>query len=126
MIYINIWDDYWDDQEEDKYPKRLQETYAYVERNYPDEINKAILELLQENIKNIIKVENNLEFNLEYYDSSKIYPEFIGTKNESFLYKRWQLNIKNLTHELREYIVNYFKLNPLNYLGKPIILYSES
>ena len=118
-ISVNVWDDYYDDG---YVPKgKIQETYAYVECKISDEDCKNVLELLKEQFSILSKC--GLELN--YYDSAKVYPNLVGTEYEYSLYKRWQLEIKNLTHEERENIVKNLR-NKLQYQGTPILVYSES
>ena len=118
-ISVNIWDDYYDDG---YVPEgKIQETYAYLECELPDEDCKNVLELLKEQIAKLSKC--SLE--LSYYDSAKVYPKLVGTEYEYSLYKKWQLEIKKITHEEREKIVEMLN-NKLQYQDKPIVVYSES
>lgn len=125
-ININIWDDYCDDG---YVPDgEIQQTYAYIEGSIKDkeEDCKNVLELLKTHIERLAKPEWSLELYLNYHDSTKIYPSLVGTEHEWCLYKRWQLEIKHLTHKAREYLVDTLKKEQLNYLGQPLDIYSES
>lgn len=118
-ISVNIWDDYHDDG---YVPEgETQDTYAYVECELSDEDCKNVLQLLKEQIAEI----STCGLELEYYDSAKVYPNLVGTEYEYSLYKRWQLEIKNLTHEEREKIVEALQ-NKLQYQNRLIKVYSES
>jgi hypothetical protein len=123
-ISVNIWDDYHDDG---YVPEgKIQETYAYIESDLEDEDCKNVLELIKENIEQIVKPEWSLEMYLNYYDSAKVYPNLVGTEHEYCLYKRWQLQMKHLTHEAREYLVEVLQTRKLQYMGKSLKIYSES
>ena len=126
-IGINIWDDYYDDG---YVPNgEIQETYAYVESSKmkgKDEDCKNILDSFKKTLEELAKPEWALEFDLHYHDSTKIYPNLVGTEHEWCLYKRWQLGIKHLTHEAREYFVEALKNKQLEYNGMQIDVYSES
>jgi len=124
-IPVNIWDDYYDDgyvPEGD-----IQKTYAYVEsQDFSEDDCKAILGLLKNEIEQIAKPEWNLKLDVEFYDSAKVYPNLVGTEHEFFLYKRWQLNMINISHEAREVIVDQFEKKTLSYNNMDIDVYSES
>lgn len=124
QININIWDDYHDDGYVPEGEK--QETYAYVECDLNHDDCKKVLELIKKEIEQVAQPSLNLELSVEFYDSSKVYPNLVGTEHEYCLYKRWQLEIKNLTHEAREELVEQFKQKKLSYSGIPIVVYSES
>jgi hypothetical protein len=127
-IGVNIWDDYHDDG---YVPAgKIQETYAYVEseldENVKDTTSKIVLELLKVAIDKYSKPEWNLELSVEYYDSAKTYPSLVGTEHEWCLYKRWQLNIKHLTHKSREELLEKLQKENLDYANIPLDIYSES
>lgn len=123
-ISINIWDDYFDDG---YVPEgEIQETYAYVESSLDDNDCQQVLSLLKEKIEKLTPHTASFSINLHYYDSAKVYPNLIGTEHEHFLYKRWQLEIKYITHTAREYIVNYFQEHSFSYHTTPVVIYSES
>ena len=93
VISINLWDDYHDDG---FIPEgKIQETYAYVESDMEDQDCKTVLELLKTTIEGLAKTEWKLELYLNYHDSTKIYPNLVGTEYEFTLYKRWQLEVNN-------------------------------
>lgn len=123
-IAVNIWDDYYDDG---YVPAgKVQETYAYVEGNLPNEDCKEILSNLMVEIGKHIGENTNLKCTLEFYDSEKVYPNLVGTEHAWCLYKRWQLQLENLSHEMREKLVD--ELVSWNYQHKstPVVVHSES
>lgn len=123
-IPVNIWDDYHDDG---YVPEgEIQETYAYVESNLEDEECKNVLILLKEKIEHLTSENSDLTMNINYYDSAKVYPNLVGTEYEYSLYKRWQLEMKNITHETRESLVEELKKEVLEHKGIKIKVYSES
>lgn len=124
QININIWDDYYDDGYVPDGEK--QETYAYVECDLSHEDSKMVLELIKTEIEQLALPGWNLELSVEFYDSAKVYPNLVGTEHAYCLYKRWQLEIKNLTHENREYLVEELGKKKLSYSDMPIVVYSES
>ena len=117
-----------DDYDDDGYVPEgeIQETYAYTESKIPDEDCEKILELIKTTIEKLAKPEWSLEMYLNYYDSAKVYPNLVGTEHECCLYKRWQLEIKNITHQMREYLVEKLENKQLKYNETPLIVYSES
>ena len=123
-IPVNIWDDYHDDG---YVPEgEIQETYAYVESKLEDEECKNVLILLKEKIEHLTSENSDLTMNINYYDSAKVYPNLVGTEYEYSLYKRWQLEMKNITHETRESLVEALKKEVLEHKGIKIKVYSES
>ena len=118
-ISVNIWDDYHDDG---YVPEgEIQVTYAYVECELSDEDCKNVLELLKEEISKL----STCGLELNYYDSAKVYPNLVGSEYEYSLYKRWQLEIKNMTHKELDSIVGNLE-NKLQYQDRLINVYSES
>ncbi len=79
----------------------------------------------QKDLTFLIKPEWNTNLSLDFYDSAKKYPNLIGTEYERMLFQRWQLSIKNLTHQSREHLVEQLKNKELSYHNIPIIVYSE-
>jgi hypothetical protein len=125
-INVNIWDDFHDDG---YVPDgETQETYAYIESNgeVEDVDCKNVLELLKTNIEMLAKPEWNLVLYVDYYDSAKVYPNLVGTEHAWCLYKRWQLEMKNITHEALDYLVENLQKQQLKYNGIPLDIYSES
>lgn len=123
-ISVNIWDDYY----EDGYVPEVenQETYAYIESDLEDEECKNVLILLKEKIEHLTSENSDLTMSLNYYDSAKVYPNLVGTEYEYSLYKRWQLEMKNITHKTRESIVEALEKEVLEHKGLKIKVYSES
>ena len=126
QIHINIWDDFYSDG---YVPDgKTQETFAYIEGDFREQENdcKNVLELLKTNIEALAKPEWNLVLYVDYYDSSKVYPNLVGTEHEWCLYKRWQLEMKNITHEALDYLVENLQKQKLSYNEIPLNIYSES
>lgn len=123
-INVNIWDDYY----EDRYVPagKVQTTYAYLETKISDEQAKEVLTLLKEKIETLIDSKSSLKLEIVFHDSAKEYPNLVGTEYEYVLYKRWQLNMTHLTHELREEIVEKLQKGSLTYNQIPLNIYSES
>lgn len=123
-ISVNIWDDYHDDG---YVPEgETQHTYAYIESQLPPEECKHVLIFVKNEIEKLISPEWNLVLSVEYYDSAKVYPHLVGTEHENILYKRWQLEFNNLTHENREWLVEQLEKQALHYQNIPLDIYSES
>ena len=70
--------------------------------------------------------DSSITLDLNFYDSSKVYPSLIGTEHEIFLFKRWQLEIFNISHSKREAIIQ--ELMTINFIfnDMKVIVYSES
>jgi hypothetical protein len=118
-IPINIWDDY---HEDGHIPEgEIQETYIYVEDyNIPHDSCRYVLDRFMKFIKNNLRYDN-VEMRLEFYDSKVKYPDYPGLH-----YQRWEIKVKHLTHQQREYIVDILYGVNLNLDGIPIRVYSES
>ncbi len=123
-IYINIWDDYHEDGYVPEGEK--QETYAYVECDITEEDAKNVLAQFQQELISLVKPEWDINLSLDFYDSAKEYQNLVGTEYEKMLFRRWQLSIKNLTHQAREYLIKQLQNKELNYRDIPIAVYSES
>lgn len=82
--------------------------------------------LLKEKIEHLTSENSDLTMSINYYDSAKVYPNLVGTEYEYSLYKRWQLEMKNITHETRESLVEALKKEVLEHKGIKIKVYSES
>lgn len=123
-IYVNIWDDFFDDGflEEGE----IQETYAYVECDLEVSQCKDVLSLLKDNIESLIPSDSPLELSVYFYDSAQVYPNLVGTEHEQFLYKRWQLGLKHITHEALENLVPALQKLQLKFNDIPLKIYSES
>ncbi|MDQ2078537.1 hypothetical protein [Marinimicrobium sp. ABcell2] len=123
---MNIWDDYYEDgsvPEDD-----VQETYAYVESDIVDTDSKVILEALKTKIDQFAEKQSipTLTTEIEFYDSAKVYPNLLGTRYERMLYKRWQLKIINLSHDVRQRLVGSLKEWDYKHSSCPVEVYSES
>lgn len=122
-IYINIWDDFYDDG---YIPEgEIQKTYSYVECELDDNSCKEVLTLLQKTIEQLMPIRT-FDMHLNYYDSKIVYPNLVGTEHEHFLYQRWQLEFKHLSHEVLYNLVEQLKQLSLTYQNTPIKIYSES
>lgn len=122
-ININIWDDYWDDGYTPE--GESQDTYMYVEGSsqLPDK-QKEYLELLLEKLRTLPNLESTL-FELLYYNSRDKYPD-IHEDYDFLHYARWEIRVKNLTHERREQLVEELNEAKLSIEGIPFSIYSES
>jgi len=100
-VDINIWDDY----HEDGYVPEgeVQETYIYVEDVFTLVQEQEALMVLCGYLQHKY---DWVEFKMEMRDSRKEYPhmnwEEIGMKPII----RWEIKVKNMTHEVREKIVD--------------------
>ena len=123
-ICINIWDDYTDDGYLS--PGESQNTYAYIESDLDDSSSKALLEQFKNLLITLKSFDPSITLDLNFYDSSKFYPSLIGTEHEIFLFKRWQLEIFNISHSKREAIIQ--ELMTINFIfnDMKVIVYSES
>ena len=122
-IYINIWDDYHEDGYVPEGEK--QETYAYVECDITEEDAKNVLAQFQQELISLVKPEWDINLSLDFYDSAKEYQNLVGTEYEKMLFRRWQLSIKNLTHQAREYLIKQLQNKELNYRNIPIVVYKK-
>jgi hypothetical protein len=122
-ILINIWDDFYDDSYVPKGEK--QETYIYVEEDFPQEKKKEYLEYLLKYMNEKLSLKG-VKIWMEHYDSKKKYPELIGTEHEWCLFERWEIKVENLTHKRLEKLVD--ELNDANLMidNLPFHIYSES
>lgn len=124
-INVNIFDDYYGD---DAVPAgEIQETYAYLEgTDLSDDDQRAVLLQLQLSCMELKKAGSSLECNLCWYDAAQRYPMLVGTEIEACLFKRWQLEMKNLPHSEREALVENLAGLALTYRERPLFIYSES
>lgn len=121
-ISVNIWDDYYSDG---YVPEgEIQETYAYVEEKIEHDKCREVLEIVKESIEALTNSKISME--LSFYESAKVYPHLVGTEHESFLYSRWQLGFKGLSHQAREWLVEELKNLQLHYYNQLLDIYSES
>lgn len=128
IIDVNIWDDYCEDgyeTEEDK-----QETYLYVENSdisldFQQKILQHLLVFINKNItlRNLLK---NVQFELYFYDSTKIYPNLNSEEYEYLHFKRWKINIVGLSHKKRYIFLEFLQKYNLTYNNIPFHFYSES
>lgn len=123
-ISINIWDDYTDDGYLS--PGESQNTYAYIESDLDDSSSKELLEQFKNLLITLKSFDPSITLDLNFYDSSKVYPSLIGTEHEIFLFKKWQLEIFNISHSKREAIIQ--ELMTINFIfnDMKVIIYSES
>lgn len=125
VISINIWDDYYDDG---FVPEgETQETYAYVDNcDLSDDDQREVLQQFQAQVMELQQPGSSLKCNISWYDSAQVYPALVGTEHEWCLYKRWQLELKNIPHSERESIVEAISGLDLRYGDRPMRIYSES
>ena len=69
-----------------------------------------------------------IEFDMwvEFYESRKKYPNLIGTEYESYLFNRWEIRFKNLTHKTRKQLLEELEKSNLRGDQIPFEFYSES
>lgn len=90
--------------------------YAYVESSFNDEQSKEVLNVLKAHIENI-ETTNDFQITLNYYDSAKFYPHLVNTDHAHLLFKRWQLEFKQLTHKKLDFFLTQLKNQNLHYHG---------
>ena len=123
-IPINIWDDYYEDGYVPEGEK--QETYIYVEDDEMllEDRKKCLEEVL-------IYIDNFHEFNkikvyMSLYDSKIKYPKLTGPEHGDMHFKRWEIRVENMTHKMREKLVEKLNKASLSINGVPFEIYSES
>ncbi len=124
LISVNIWDDFYDDEHVPD--GEIQETYAYIEEdNLSYDTEKECLAILMKHVEKTALFPNeNME--LSFYDSAKVYPNLVGTEHEYCLYKRWQIQFKNITHSTLDSLVEKLNNADLHHNGIALGIYSES
>lgn len=125
-ICVNIWNDY--DGDESVPAGESQETFAYIEGgDLTDDEKRDVLLQLQQTIEAIKAPPfSSLLCNIKWYDSAAVFPNLVGTEHENCLYKRWQLQMKHLSHRDREQIVEILSQHGLKFNGMSVDVYSES
>ena len=119
-IGINIWDDYYDDG---YVPEgEIQETYIYVEEKISLNHQKNILENILSYIEDNNIFPKIVDYEIKLYDSKEKYPNL----SDDTHYKRYELRLKNFTHELRHKVLKQLKKSKLKYKNKELLFYSES
>lgn len=121
IISVNIWDDYHGDNFSNE--SGIDDTYMYIETVIDYQYQREILNSIVSLAKSIIP---QAKFELHFNDTTLKYPHFLGTENERLLFKRWQINIKNLSHTNREILVKKLNSLDLYYYEENIKFYSES
>ena len=123
-IPINIWDDFYDDENIPNGEK--QETYIYVEgTDLPHEKQKACLETLLKYITNNLELDG-VKMWMFFYISKYKYPNLVGTEMEWCLFDRWEIRVENLTHERLYQLIEEIKEANISVDGIPFDIYSES
>ena len=123
-IPINIWDDFYDD--EDIPHGEKQETYIYVEgTDLPHETQKEFLEILLKYITDNLELDG-VKMWMFFYVSKDKYPNLVGTENEWCLFDRWEIRVQNLTHERLYQLIEEIKEANISVEGIPFDIYSES
>lgn len=124
VININICDDFYDDGFAPNGEE--QNTYAYVDTlNIPDIETKKILEILLEYITNNSLLPESVKIELNFYDSTTQYP-FLVLEYEYHLYKRWQIEFKNITHKILDKLIYDLQKIELSLKEVKFDIYSES
>lgn len=130
-LWVNIWDDYYDDGHVPK--GKIQETYIYVEQindlvgdiNLPDDIQKSCLEMLLNYINEKVSL-SGVTMWLEWQDWKKKYPSLVGTEHEQYAFSRWEIRVQNLTHSAREKLVEKLEQANLSFDNFSLVIISES
>lgn len=108
IICLNINDDFY---EKEHLPiGEVQEAYLHIDIDIEDLITqKEILSYVLEHMntyKLITKFES-VSFDLRLYDGFLKYPKLVGTENESMLFRRYEIGIKNMSHVYMEKLITY-------------------
>ena len=128
-IYINSWDDFYEDGYVPEGKK--QETFIYVEceKEKDHDFEKEVLEKLLDKILDIHKRDNILEgvtFEVKFHDSRALKPELIGTEYEWCLYQRWEVRIEYMTHSQLHKLLEILEKEKLSHRDREFYIYSES
>lgn len=139
VIGINIWDDYFGDEDGDEDDitndydsseiEEYNNTYAYVESGDKGE-EESILQSLCDYIKDSNLLPDS-ELSVVFYDSETKYSEETIQRckqenGENFFYKRFQIMFKNLSHTKREILVEKLQEIEFIYNDYTLKIYSES
>jgi len=122
-ISINIWDDYYDDG---YVPEgEILETYIYVEEydDITDEEKKEFLLFLKEEID---KLKLPIQTRMDVYDTKLKYPNLNFEENGLTHWRRDEIRVVDLTHELRYELLKLLKESQLQYNKHKLDIYSES
>ena len=129
QININIWDDFYDDNKSiynNEIENNIQTTFAYVETsNIPNIENQKILSKLINVILENSLLPKDVDMELSFYDASTKYPILV-LENQNFLYKRWQIEFKNITHEILDKLIEDLKKIDIFFNEVKFNIYSES
>lgn len=129
QIDINIWDDFYDDNKSiynNETENNIQTTFAYVETsNIPNIENQKILSKLINVILENSLLPKDVDMELSFYDASTKYPILV-LENQNFLYKRWQIEFKNITHEILDKLIEDLKKIDIFFNEVKFNIYSES
>lgn len=129
QININIWDDFYDDNKSiynNETENNIQTTFAYVETsNIPNIENQKILSKLINVILENSLLPKDVDMELSFYDSSTKYPILVLDK-QNFLYKRWQIDFKNITHKILNKLIENLKKEDIFFNEIKFNIYSES
>lgn len=135
VIGINIWDDYFGDEDGiiNEYDcceiEEYNNTYAYVESGGKGE-EEPILQSLCDYIKDSNLLPDS-ELSVVFYDSVTEYSEETIQRRKqendvNFFIKRYQIMFKNLSHTKREILVEKLKEIEFIYNDYTLEIYSES
>ncbi len=123
-IPINIWDDFYEDGEIPEGKK--QETYIYVEdTDLSHEKRKECLDLLLKFMSEKLNLEG-VKMWLDFYDSTKKYPNIKEAEHPGFHFCRWEIKMENITHERLYILLTELEDVSLSIDGMPFNIYSES
>lgn len=115
-FYINIWDEIEDDGS----------TYLYLEDpSVPGKISSEVIVFILNFAKSNEAIrDTGIEFNIHYYNSMLLYPDFVDTRFAGLRSHQWQIILSNVTEEKIDIVVR--ELNTLKFNGIRINAYSES
>jgi hypothetical protein len=124
MIGINIWDDFYDDGH---IPEgEIQETYIYVEEHgLSQEDKKLILQHVIWYIEFDALLDNKTQMELAYFNTEVKYPN-LSADNYHLHFTRWEIRLKNITHQQVENLVEELNKAELKYKEEQFEFYSES
>ncbi len=124
IIPINIWDDFYDDE---NIPEgEIQSTYIYVEdSDLSHQERYDALQVLLRHLAYNVDLDG-VRMWMHFHDSKLEYPQLVGTEHEWCLYQRWEIKVENLTHERLHKLEEELQNANLESNGVPLVIYSES
>jgi hypothetical protein len=124
MIGINIWNDFYED--EDVPEGEIQETYMYVEEHsLSEDTKKFILGWIFNKIEFDNLLDSSTQCKLFYFDSKEKYPN-LSPENSHLHFTRWEIRFKNITHQQVKILVDKLNKLELKLNNEQIEFYSGS